>query len=219
VTADRDLDSTFRREAHDDARASCRSYSAALAAAPILTKSFTAAVIFGASDVVAQQIDRAASFDWRRVGGSVLVGCCFFGPAAHAWYAAMQSHFPGTGCAAVATKMLLGQVLFGPALTSVFFAAGLVAADGDGLQALGQLPAKLSRDLLPTMLTGIVFWPLVDLASYTVIARRRGGDDWIPLFANACSFVWQVYLSMMARPSRRGAAGVRRAAQLLSAAA
>ena len=52
---------------------------------------------------------------------------------------------------------------------------------------------KIRRGLKPAWLTGIGFWPIVDLISYSLIPV-----PFIPLFVNMCSLVWTIYLSMVA---------------------
>lgn len=52
---------------------------------------------------------------------------------------------------------------------------------------------KIRNDLPGAWLAGIGYWPLVDLLSYSVIPVK-----WIPLFVNAASFIWTIYLSMVA---------------------
>ena len=184
-----------------------RLYSTLLHTAPVVTKSVTAACIFGISDIVAQRIETGQDgIDWLRLLSGALVGLCYFGPAAHAWYAAVQRLFPRSTIRAVLTKMALGQLIFGPIFTVVYFAAALVAAGG--LPGLSGLPDKVAEDLLPTIVAGLGFWPLVDLFSFAVIAKRKDGEAWLPLFVNAASFLWQVYLSLQARAHRRGAGAV-----------
>jgi protein Mpv17 len=53
--------------------------------------------------------------------------------------------------------------------------------------------AKIKDDLPGAWVAGLGFWPLVDLVSYSLIPK-----DWIPLFVNACSLVWTIYLSIVA---------------------
>lgn len=177
-----------------------RQYSAALDTCPVLTKSLTASSIFGLSDVVAQIIEQSGAgafvMDQPRVLMNLAVGFCF-GPAAHVWYAVMQHAFPRSNMPSVLIKTTLGQTIFGPVFTVVYFAAALIAERGP--PGLKLLPFKVSQDLMPTLLAGMGFWPFVDLVSYAVIARKKSGEAWIPLFANVCSFIWQVYLSMQAR--------------------
>ena len=182
-----------------------RAYSRHLELKPVLTKACTAAFIFSAGDLAAQLCDGPDAIDWPRLLTGALVGLCYFGPAAHAWYAAVQRLFPRSTFKSVLTKTALGQLCFGPVFIVVYFAAALVAANG--LSGLAELPSKVSKDLLPTIVAGLGFWPLVDVFSFAVIARRKDGEVWLPLFVNACSFVWQVYLSLQSR-TRQGSAEV-----------
>lgn len=165
-------------------------YTSALAAAPILTKSATAGVVFGLSDLVAQRIE-GSEYDWCRVAACASVGLCFFGPAAHWWLEALTARWPSSGLRATLIKTLLGQVIFGPAITCVFFASSCVAAGG--LAGLSALPAKIRADFWGVQVAGVGFWPFVDLVSFRFLRTA-----YIPLFANACSFVWTVYLSLQA---------------------
>ena len=187
-----------RRPPRATLRTAATVYARALEMAPVITKSLTAGVIFGASDLAAQVIENAtAPPDWPRLLTAALVGLLYFGPAAHFWYAMMQRLYPRSTLRAVLTKTALGQIVFAPIFTIVYFAAALVAANG--LIGLGQLRAKVAADLLPTIVAGLWFWPLVDVVSFAVIAKQEGGEAWLPLFVNAVSLVWQVYLSLKAR--------------------
>ena len=52
---------------------------------------------------------------------------------------------------------------------------------------------KIRQDLLGAWLAGLGFWPIIDLLSYSVIPVK-----WIPLFVNMASFIWTIYLSLVA---------------------
>ena len=173
--------------------AAATAYSSALTSSPILTKSVTAGAIFGLSDATAQSIAPSdAGRDWARTAVSCLVGLCYFGPAAHAWYDWVFRLVPQGGVRGTLIKSALGQMLFGPTFTCVFFLATLVAVLG--LRAgLASWPRKIRQDLLATWAAGLGFWPFVDLVSFGFIPVQ-----WIPLFVNACSFVWTIYLSLQA---------------------
>lgn len=209
------------------------SYSSALTAYPILTKSLTAGVTFFLSDFAAQRIERPKvptvstpetkssktkstkksrvrkgsskdnkskispgtplatwKYDWTRTLTSCLVGFLYFGPAAHYWYEWIFSVLPGTSLVSTLQKAILGQLLFGPSFTCIFFAASLMQAGQFNVQNWVQ---KIKRDLPGAWISGSAFWPLVDLISYSVVPVK-----FIPLFINLCSFVWTVYLSMVA---------------------
>jgi len=52
---------------------------------------------------------------------------------------------------------------------------------------------KIRQDLPGAWLAGIGYWPLVDLVSYGFIPVH-----YIPLFVNAASLLWTIYLSLLA---------------------
>jgi protein Mpv17 len=171
-----------------------RSYSTSLEARPILTKSCTAGLIFGLSDVLAQKIERSADvkvkMDWRRLLSTTLVGLLYFGPAAHYWYEWIFRLIPGTGLTSTLYKAFWGQLLFGPSFTCIFFAANLLQSGEFSLKAWWN---KICNDLPGACLAGVGYWPIVDLISYSVIPVKL-----IPLFVNMASLVWTVYLSLVA---------------------
>jgi protein Mpv17 len=198
------------------------SYSSALSSYPIITKSLTAGVTFFLSDYAAQHIERPKKsktesalsvsdskaskigktsatntvgstlwkYDWMRTLTSCLVGLFYFGPAAHYWYEWIFTVLPGTSLVSTLQKALLGQLLFGPSFTCIFFAAYLIQAKQFTVKSWIQ---KIKKDLPGAWISGSAFWPLVDLISYSVVPVK-----FIPLFINLCSFVWTVYLSMVA---------------------
>ena len=63
-------------------------------------------------------IDR---WDWRTTAAFLAYGCLVQGPLLHAWGALARSGVPGRAAAAVARKVLLGQLLFAPASLALFF--------------------------------------------------------------------------------------------------
>lgn len=174
------------------------SYSKALVAYPIITKSLTAGLTFLLSDYSAQQIEspkdekekKKWKHDWTRTLTSTAVGLFYFGPAAHAWYEMIFKVFPGTGLFSTFQKAMLGQLIFGPAFTCVFFATSLMQG---GTFSVKNWVSKIKSDLPGAWLAGVGFWPLVDFVSYALVPIQ-----YIPLFVNLCSFVWTIYLSMVA---------------------
>ena len=98
--------------------------------------------------------------------------------------------FLGTSLFSTLQKAAMGQLVFGPSFTCVFFATSLLQS---GEFTIGNWVHKIKADLPGAWLSGAGFWPLVDLISYSLIPQR-----WIPLFINVCSLIWNVYLSMVA---------------------
>jgi protein Mpv17 len=165
-------------------------YSASLANRPIITKSLTSGAIFALSDMTAQKI--TGDSDRSRTITSTLVGLLYFGPALHYWLLMISKLIPGFSVVATLKKTLLGQSIFGPTITCVFFAATLISTSGLA-SGLAQLPNKIRQDLLVTWASGLGYWPFVDLIMYGLVPFK-----WIPLGYNIASFFWTIYLSIQA---------------------
>ncbi|CAJ1943188.1 unnamed protein product [Cylindrotheca closterium] len=168
-------------------------YSAQLEVRPILTKSWTAGLIFALSDYLAQRIEKpqeGGSFDTKRLIFTTMIGALYFAPAAHYWYEAIFHFLPGKGLVSTFQKALLGQAIFGPAFTCIFFASSLIQNNTFTIANWG---AKIRSDLPGAWLAGSAFWPIVDIISYSLIPVSL-----IPLFVNICSLVWTIYLSIVA---------------------
>jgi protein Mpv17 len=170
-------------------------YAENLSRNPILTKSVTAGVIFALSDYIAQRAASSSSsnangndarIDQTRLAVSAAVGLFYFGPAAHYWYDWMFRLFPATNLPSTLSKAAMGQTLFGPTFTCIFFATGLWQA---GQLTWRSYVQKLRRDLPNTWLTGAAFWITVDLFSYSYLPV-----PYIPLFVNVASLIWTTYL-------------------------
>lgn len=168
-----------------------KAYAQSLKTSPIATKSVTAGAIFFLSDYAAQRIEKKADtkHDWKRTISTALVGLLYFGPAAHFWYDMIFRILPGTSLISTMQKAFLGQMFFGPSFTCIFFAVALV---NSGEFSIGKWFKKVKTDLPGAWLAGCGFWPFVDLVSYSMIAPQ-----FIPLFVNACSFFWTIYLSIV----------------------
>lgn len=172
-------------------------YSQQLELRPILTKSYTAGLIFGLSDYFAQKIERSndvngssGKLDWTRTTVSILVGLLYFGPAAHYWYEWIFRLLPATTLLSTLYKAFWGQVLFGPSFTCIFFATILIQSGDFSIKIWWE---KILKDLPGAWLAGVGYWPLVDFLSYSIIPVK-----WIPLFINMASFLWTIYLSLLA---------------------
>lgn len=171
-----------------------KAYARLLQQYPIRTKSITAGCIFAMSAILAQMLEKNDSVDegkqtgilWSRVVSSSLVGFLYFGPAAHYWYEWIFSILPAATLSSTLQKAFLGQMLFGPSFTCIFFATSLMQ---NGTFTVPGWIRKIQTDLPAAWLAGAGFWPIVDLVSYSFIAPQ-----WIPLFINICSLFWTTYL-------------------------
>lgn len=175
-------------------------YASSLQARPILTKSSTACFIFALSDYLAQRLEtknlkRKTTNNWTRTVASAIVGFCYFGPAAHYWYQMIFQLLPGTSLGSTLQKAGLGQLIFGPTFTCIFFASALLQSGNFTTKTWFR---KIKNDLPGAWAAGLGFWPLVDLVSYSMVAPQ-----WIPLFVNLCSLVWTIYLSGVANKAKQ----------------
>lgn len=165
-------------------------YAQSLSKRPIITKSITAGLIFALSDYIAQRSSSSKATDRTRLAVSAAVGLFYFGPAAHYWYNWMFRLFPETNLPSTLSKAAMGQTLFGPTFTCIFFATGLWQA---GQLTWKNYSTKIRRDLPKTWITGAGFWITVDLISYSYLPV-----PYIPLFVNVASLIWTTYLVLKA---------------------
>ena len=84
-------------------------YIRALETRPVLTKTLTSAVLFGAGDFMSQKLEGKDSLDMPRLARMTAWGAIFT-PFAHVWYGALDKMVPGSGTAVVASKVALDQV-------------------------------------------------------------------------------------------------------------
>ncbi|CAL1410618.1 unnamed protein product [Linum trigynum] len=158
---------------------------------PMLTKAITTSLIYGAADATAQMI--ASSFsgtlDYVRTLRMAGYGFMFLGPAQHLWFNYMSRILPNRDVMSTLKKIFLGQAGFGPVNASLFFSynAALQGENGD------EIIARLKRDLLPTLLGGLIFWPMCDFLTFKVIPVHLQ-----PLVNSSFAYVWTIYLTYMA---------------------
>ncbi|THF97182.1 hypothetical protein TEA_012304 [Camellia sinensis var. sinensis] len=56
-----------------------------------------------------------------------------------------------------------------------------------------EIIARLKRDLLPTMLSGVMYWPICDFVTFKFIPVHLQ-----PLVSNSFSYLWTIYMTYMA---------------------
>ncbi|XP_030475552.1 uncharacterized protein LOC115692734 [Syzygium oleosum] len=158
---------------------------------PIFTKSVTCGLIYTAADLSSQTIANPSSesYDLVRTLRMAGYGLLFVGPSLHFWFNCMSRFFPKQDLASTLKKMVMGETLYGPAMTVVFFCvnAGLQGENGT------QIVARLKRDLIPTLVNGAMYWPLCDF-----ITLRFTPVHLQPLVSNSFSYIWTIYLTYMA---------------------
>jgi len=141
------------------------------------------------------------SFKTNTLFATLALPGLYFPITAHYWYEIVCKLFPSTLLPSVVFKSLLGQIFYGPLYTCVFFISQLIPSSPSPtfLSSLYQsatqtLVPKLKADFFDVWKYGVVFWIAVDIVSLKYIPL-----EFITLFVNGCSFVWTIYLSIMAR--------------------
>ncbi|XP_060173378.1 uncharacterized protein LOC132604068 [Lycium barbarum] len=166
-------------------------YLGALDSRPIITKSISSAIIYAASDVTSQMITMSPSdsLDIIRTLRMAGFGLLILGTAQHHWFGFVARVLPKRDIISTLKKLLMGQLLFGPVINSIFFSfnAALQGENGE------EIVARLKRDLLPTMMNGLMYWPLCDFLTYKVIPVHLQ-----PLANSAFAYAWTIYLTYVA---------------------
>uniref|UniRef100_A0A5B7BGR7 Putative Mpv17/PMP22 n=1 Tax=Davidia involucrata TaxID=16924 RepID=A0A5B7BGR7_DAVIN len=158
---------------------------------PILTKSITSALIYTAADFSSQTIARPSSepYDFVRTLRMAGYGMLILGPSLHFWFNFVSKILPKRDLVTTFKKIVMGQTLYGPVMTVVFFSqnAGLQGENG------AEIIARLKRDLIPTMISGVMYWPFCDFVTFKFIPVHLQ-----PLVSNSFSYLWTVYMTYMA---------------------
>ncbi|XP_055810827.1 uncharacterized protein LOC129880691 [Solanum dulcamara] len=166
-------------------------YLGALESRPIITKSISSAIIYAASDVTSQMITMSPSdsLDIIRTLRMAGFGLLILGTAQHLWFNFVARVLPKRDIISTLKKLLMGQLGFGPLINSVFFSFNAALQGENG----GEIIARLKRDLLPTMMNGLMYWPLCDFLTYKVIPVHLQ-----PLANSAFAYAWTIYLTYVA---------------------
>lgn len=112
-------------------------------------------------------------------------GLLFYGPYQHFWYRALDRALPGRTIRSFASKVALNQLCLAPLVITGVFTWNL------GLQGkLGELPAKVRQDFVPTMLTGWKFWVPAASINFMMVPLQHQ-----VLYMSTCGLIWTAFLS------------------------
>ncbi|XP_060168107.1 uncharacterized protein LOC132598955 [Lycium barbarum] len=158
---------------------------------PILTKSITCGLILTAADFSSQTIAGSLmeQYDLTRTLRMAGFGALIVGPSLHFWFNFLSRRLPKRDVISTLKKIVLGQTVYGPAVNSIFFSMN-AAAQGE---SSSEIVARLKRDLIPTVVNGLMYWPICDFITFKFAPVHLQ-----PLVSNTFSYVWNVYLTYMA---------------------
>ncbi|KAI3684638.1 hypothetical protein L6452_33862 [Arctium lappa] len=158
---------------------------------PIITKSVSAGLIYGAADLTAQSVSKGASESLHpiRTLRMAMFGLLLLGPAQHVWFNFLGRILPKRDMVTTFKKLIVGQIFYGPSCTAIFFTYNAFLQGESG----GEIALRLRRDLLPTLTGGLMYWPVCDFFTYKIVPVHLQ-----PLINSAFSFMWTIYLTYMA---------------------
>ncbi|KAL1984287.1 hypothetical protein VTN96DRAFT_9245 [Rasamsonia emersonii] len=166
-----------------------RWYQTKLAARPLLTPSITTAALFGAGDVLAQQLVDRKGFDkhdYARTGRMVMYGGAIFGPAATTWYGILQRNIVLKSTAAtIVARVAADQALFTPTHLFCFLSSMSILEGNDPIE-------KLQKSFWPTYRANLTLWPAVQLANFSIVPLEHR-----VLVVNLVSLGWNCFLSLV----------------------
>ncbi|ESQ51078.1 hypothetical protein EUTSA_v10022822mg [Eutrema salsugineum] len=158
---------------------------------PVLTKSVTSSLIYIAADLSSQTISKnsSESYDLVRTARMAGYGLFVLGPTLHYWFNFMSRLFPKQDLITTFKKMAMGQAIYGPSMTVIFFSLNAFLQGESGSDIL----ARLKRDVLPAMFNGVMYWPICDFMTFRFFPVHLQ-----PLVSNSFSYLWTIYMTYMA---------------------
>ncbi|KAI5985734.1 hypothetical protein EDD15DRAFT_2388216 [Pisolithus albus] len=165
-------------------------YNAALIRRPILAQSATAAVLFGAGDIIAQQAieQRGKKHDFLRTARLTFYGGAMFGPALTKWYQLLNRIKFSSPTKAVVYRVWLDQAILTPVAVAVFFGT-MSVLEGQGISGATYQPT-LIRNWMVFIPTQIINFSIVPHHLRFVVV-------------SVVSLFWNTYLSAVNARSQR----------------
>ena len=170
-------------------------YNRLLVAAPLPTKMATAGILAGLGDILSQSLSGIPNkqHDWNRMGRMVLWFSVGSAVPLHLWYNAADRVVTATGVRGLAQKMAIEEFLVVPPLHAGFFLSDAKLQGRSNSDAL----ASVRENFWDAFLSGLAFWPLVQVVTYTKMPVR-----YRLLWVNVCQVGWSAWVSFLAaRPS------------------
>lgn len=125
-------------------------------------------------------------------------GLLIVGPSLHFWFKFVSKLLPKRDLITTFKKILMGQTIYGPIMTVVFFSLNARLQGENSAEII----ARLKRDLVPTMINGVMYWPVCDFVTFKFIPVHLQ-----PLVSNSFSYLWTVYMTYMASLEKAGSSG------------
>ncbi|GJE89439.1 Mpv17/PMP22 family protein [Phanerochaete sordida] len=179
-----------------------RAYNAFLQRRPVIGQCATSAVLFGASDIVAQQaVEKRglAKHDYVRTLRSTFYGGCLFGPAVTKWFGFLNRLQFRTPRRAVIYRVYLDQFMFAPAIIAFYFGS-MTIMEGKGVS---EAVSRIEKAYVPTVLRNWMVFIPTQLVNFAFVPHHLR-----VLTVGIVSLFWNTYLSMVNNSSQAPAEDV-----------
>ncbi|KAF8626911.1 hypothetical protein AX15_004628 [Amanita polypyramis BW_CC] len=166
-----------------------RAYNASLLARPLLTNCLSAAFLFGAGDVLAQQaIERKGvdGHDFARTARLTFYGGALFGPSMTAWYGLLNRIKFASPRKAIVYRVWLDQAVLTP-FAVVFFYGAMSALEGKAHEAV----ERVQNAYVPTLLRNWSVFIPTQIINFSVVPHHLR----VPVICVVGLF-WNTYLSL-----------------------
>ncbi|GAA6002557.1 hypothetical protein JCM10207_001181 [Rhodosporidiobolus poonsookiae] len=165
-----------------------RAYNSALVRRPYIAGSATAAVLFGAGDVLAQQAieKKGRQHDYMRTVRLSAYGGLIFAPIVTRFYGVLEGIKLQSAVTTTAARVALDQFALTPCMVSLFFTAQTFL-EGKGVD---EAKKRLEKSWWPTLQRNWGVWIPVQLANFSLVPPHMR-----LVVVNVVSLFWNAYLS------------------------
>ncbi|KAI6118236.1 hypothetical protein F5141DRAFT_609658 [Pisolithus sp. B1] len=188
-------------------------YNAALIRRPMLAQSATAAVLFGAGDIIAQQAieQRGKNHDFLRTARLTFYGGAIFGPALTKWYQLLNRIKFSSPTKAVVYRVWLDQAILTPVAVGVFFGTmsileGQGVSGASGTHPHGKSLCSSAEKILtvaqqayePTLIRNWMVFIPTQIINFSIVPHHLRF-----VVVSVVSLFWNTYLSAVNARSQR----------------
>ncbi|THU91587.1 hypothetical protein K435DRAFT_780632 [Dendrothele bispora CBS 962.96] len=163
-------------------------YNAALIRRPMSTQCATAAFLFGAGDVIAQQgVEKKGwDHDFARTARLTFYGGCFFGPAMTKWYQFLNKIQFASPTRATIFRVGLDQAVLTPAAVAFFFGS-MSVLEGKPQEAIPRIQAAY----VPTLIRNWGVFVPTQIINFSIVPHHLRF-----VVVSVVSLFWNTYLSI-----------------------
>ncbi|KAK7450125.1 Protein required for ethanol metabolism [Stygiomarasmius scandens] len=173
-----------------------RLYNAALIRRPMATQCATAAFLFGAGDVIAQQgVEKKGwEHDFSRTARITFYGGCLFGPVITKWFDFLNRIKFSSPTRATVSRVFLDQAVLTPAAVAFFFGS-MSVLEGKPNEAIPRIQAAY----VPTLIRNWGVFIPVQAINFSIVPPHLRF-----VVVSVVNLFWNTYLSIANARTKNG---------------